>query len=145
MGDAIQIEGLAELVKKLEQAGKNAVPLIKEGMATATLEIETKAKEACPVDKGELRRSIESEVEVSGNVITGVVGTNKEYAPYVEYGTGLFSTKGSGRKTPWSYQDAEGNWHTTTGQAPQPYLAPAVDAERVKEIMVKKGQEVLEK
>ena len=114
-------------------------------MATATLEIETKAKEACPVDKGELRRSIESEVEVSGNVITGVVGTNKEYAPYVEYGTGLFSAKGNGRKTPWSYQDAEGNWHTTTGQAPQPYLAPAVDAERVKEIMVKKGQEVLEK
>ena len=60
---------------------------------------------------------------------TGEVGTNVEYAPYVEYGTGVFNP---GRLTPWSYQDASGEWHTTTGQKPQPFLVPALDSNRDK-------------
>ena len=65
---------------------------------------------------------------------TGVVGTNKQYAPYVEYGTGLFAREGNGRQTPWSYQDAKGEWHSTKGQKPQPFLEPAL-LDKQKEII----------
>jgi hypothetical protein len=66
--------------------------------------VENSAKEKVPVDTGALRRSITSEVKEK----EGVVGTNLLYAPYVEFGTGLFATNGDGRKTPWSYQTADG-------------------------------------
>ena len=84
--------------------------------------VENKAKELCPVDTGQLRASISSKVDGD----TGSIGTNVDYAPYVEYGTGVFAVAGNGRQTPWSYQDAKGDWHYTTGQRPQPYLEPAL-------------------
>jgi hypothetical protein len=31
-----------------------------------------------------------------------------------------------GRKEPWAYKDANGEWHFTHGQKAQPYLKPAV-------------------
>lgn len=58
------------------------------------------------------------------------IGTNLEYAPYVHQGTGIYATNGDGRKTPWSYMDDEGNWHTTLGQHPQPFLTSALDQDR---------------
>lgn len=78
------------------------------------------AKKLCPVDTGNLRNSITH--EVSGN--SAYIGTNAEYAPYVELGTGKYYT--GGRPTPWKYQDAKGNWHWTQGNPAQPFLKPAV-------------------
>ena len=52
------------------------------------------------------------------------IGTNVEYAPYVELGTGKH-TEG-GRPKPWGYTDDEGNAHWTAGNPAQPFLAPAV-------------------
>ncbi len=54
------------------------------------------------------------------------VGTNQEYAIYQELGTGIHATGGGGRPTPWVYQDAEGNYHTTSGNKPKPFIKPAV-------------------
>ena len=54
------------------------------------------------------------------------IGTNNEYAAYVCLGTGKYAEGGGGRPTPWVYQDANGNWHYTHGQKPQPFLKPAV-------------------
>lgn len=51
------------------------------------------------------------------------VGTNVEYAPYVEFGTGMYVPGGS---KPWHYKDARGNWHYTKGMRARPYLKPAV-------------------
>lgn len=85
--------------------------------------VEGDAKLIAPKDTGELARSITHDVSEN----EGIVYTNKEYAPYVEYGTGLFAVDGDGRKdVPWRYQDAEGNWHSTIGQKPQPYMHPAL-------------------
>lgn len=53
------------------------------------------------------------------------IGANNEYAAYVELGTGIYA-EGGGRPTPWVYQDANGNWHYTHGQKPQPFLKPTV-------------------
>ena len=104
---------------------------IEKALNKSCLAVENEAKKQCPVDTGDLRNSITHEVE--DNV--GYVGTNKEYAPYVEFGTGIFASEGNGRDTPWSYQDDEGNWHTTIGQKPQPFLNPA--AQTKKKLVIK--------
>lgn len=76
---------------------------IHKALTKACILVETSAKELVPVDTGYLRRSITFEVD--GN--KGRVGTNVEYAPYVEVGTGLFSSQGNGRQTPWRYKTAD--------------------------------------
>lgn len=78
---------------------------------------------------GDLRNSIMSE----WNEKEGRIGTNLEYAPYVHQGTGIYAVNGDGRQdVPWRYQDAEGNWHSTSGQMPQPFLADAFELNRGK-------------
>lgn len=73
------------------------------------------------VDTGRLRNSITHATDDD----SAYIGTNVEYGIYVEMGTGIYAEEG-GRSTPWSYKDDEGNWHTTVGMKPRPFLAPAV-------------------
>lgn len=85
------------------------------------------AQDLCPVGEingGTLRNSITHIVNEDDKTV--IIGTNVEYAPYVEFGTGVFAETG-GRQTPWSYQDAAGEWHRTNGQRPQPYLRPSIN------------------
>lgn len=88
------------------------------------LTAEAYAKKLCPVDTGALRNSISHTVD--DREPAAYVGTNSEYGPYVELGTGIYAEGGGGRPTPWVYQDAKGNWHMTHGQRAQPFLKPAV-------------------
>lgn len=97
------------------------------GMERACQCVEIKAKDSCSVDDGTLRASISHEI-VSGKG-EGIVGTNVEYAPYVHEGTGIHAKNGNGRQTPWRYKDAQGKWHTTQGQKPNPFLQDALDEE----------------
>lgn len=82
------------------------------------------AKDLAPVDTGNLRISISHRVDPEEPA--AYVGTNTEYAPYVELGTGIYAEGGGGRPTPWVYQDDNGNWHWTRGNPAQPFLKPAV-------------------
>lgn len=109
---------LGEIGKATDAQLKVAAEII-GGMA------ESYAKQLCPVDTGNLRNSITHSTEDNGHTV--VIGSNVEYAPYVELGTGKFAEGGSGRDTPWSYQDAEGRWHTTSGRPPKPFLRPAIE------------------
>lgn len=95
--------------------------------------VERAAKQKAPKDTGALRRSITSKIE--GNV--GIVFTPLEYAPYIEYGTGLFAENGGRTDVPWNYQDDEGNWHETSGLHPHPYMRPALyeNREKIKRIL----------
>lgn len=79
------------------------------------------AKDLAPVDTGNLRNSITHEVD--GNTV--YIGTNVEYAPYVELGTGKYYP--GGRPTPWAYQDDNGVWHWTAGNPAKPFIKPAVE------------------
>ena len=81
------------------------------------------AKKLCPVDTGNLRNSITHTVDEQEPA--AIIGTNNEYAAYVELGTGIYAEGGGGRPTPWVYQDAKGNWHYTRGNKAQPFLKPA--------------------
>ena len=86
------------------------------------MEAEGYAKDLAPVNTGNLRNGIGHGVDEAELAV--YIGTNVEYAPYVELGTGRY-TEG-GHPTPWAYQDDEGNWHWTAGNPAQPFLAPAV-------------------
>lgn len=81
------------------------------------------AKKLCPVDTGNLRNSITHMIDEQEPA--AIIGTNNEYAAYVELGTGIYAEGGGGRPTPWVYQDAKGNWHYTRGNKAQPFLKPA--------------------
>lgn len=92
----------------------------KRALERCGMQAEGYAKDLTPVDTGNLRNSITHKV-VENEVY---IGTNNEYAAYVELGTGKYAE--GGRKDPWVYQDEEGRWHHTDGQRAQPYLKPAV-------------------
>lgn len=124
---------MIQLFDKLQKAGK-----LEDTLGKACALVEEAAKRKAPKDNGALRRSITSRVEASGDSFQGVVYTPLEYAPYVEYGTGLFAESGGRKDVPWSYQDDKGEWHTTSGQKPQPYLRPALDENREKIITILK-------
>ena len=93
------------------------------GLEKIGLVAEGYAKKLCPVDTGNLRNSITHVVDEQEPA--AIIGTNNEYAAYVELGTGIYAEGGGGRPTPWVYQDAKGNWHYTRGNKAQPFLKPA--------------------
>lgn len=125
---AIQIEGIEEILKRLEKMADTAT--IENAMGKVCAVIEGAAKQNAPKDTGALRNSIQSRVERTADGIEGVVFTPLEYAPYVEYGTGLFAESGGRMDVPWNYQDDKGEWHSTSGMKPQPFMRPAVDENR---------------
>lgn len=86
---------------------KNNTSLVREALAGATnlaleaigFTAEKYAKEETPVDLGRLRNSMTHVVQDNSVYI----GTNVEYAPYVELGTGIYASDGNGRKGWWVY------------------------------------------
>ena len=83
------------------------------------------AKDLCPVDTGNLRNRISHKVDKSEPA--AYIGTNVEYAPYVEFGTGRYSSVGGGTpKDKWFYIGDDGKGHIGRPQKPRPFLKPAV-------------------
>lgn len=114
----------------IEQGVRNAIEkalpeAFEKALTKGCLIVERKAKENAPVSTGTLRSSITHEVDRTKQ--EGIIGTNLEYAPYVEIGTGIYSSKGDGRQDPWCYVTADGSFHWTQGSQPHPFLKPALD------------------
>lgn len=105
------------------------------------------ARKACPVDSGDLRNSIEAFTEVGKDGISGGAVTNKEYAPFVEFGTGPTGTESGGhpldgelgivRKTePWLAVIPDVGPRYVHGQPANPFMYTAMkqnDPEIIKE------------
>ena len=122
---SIYVEGVEELLKELEDLA--SPERTQKGLNKGCLILERAAKQKAKKGAtGDLARTIESRVEG----LEGIVFSPLEYAPYVEYGTGLFAEGGGRTDVPWHYQDEKGNWHTTSGQHPQPFMRPALDENR---------------
>ena len=102
-----------------EEAIHTALEMI--GMQ-AQAHVTLKITENGTVDTGMLRQSIQYEVQDHEVHI----GTAVHYAPYIEFGTGVYAESGGGRMTPWVFQDRKGNWHRTVGMTPKPFLRPAI-------------------
>lgn len=115
MADVRFIDNSGEILREFGEAVQRALERVGE-------QAEGYAKDLAPVDTGQLRNSISHAVDESEPAV--YIGTNLEYAPYVELGTGQYNPQG--RPTPWVYQDAKGDWHWTKGNPAQPFLKPAV-------------------
>ena len=124
----IRFDGIEEIIDRLNKL--KDIKNYEDGLKKACMLVERSAKQKAPKGTGELRRSITSKIESQGDELRGVVYTPLEYAPYVEYGTGLFAEDGGRTDVPWNYQDDEGNWHSTSGMPPRPFLRPALDENR---------------
>lgn len=130
----VEIKGVDSLLMRFDKIRK--IDLTKKVTEITTL-VHGQAKALAPVDSGNLRGSIHMDVKDLGSKITGRVYTNVQYAPYVEFGTGV---KGSGtypykvkglnltyRDNGWCYwSDKEEKFIYTTGQVAQPYMYPAL-------------------
>lgn len=136
---AIEFEGLDEILDSLDKLADTKQ--LNGTMEQVCALVERDAKQKAPKDTGALARSIQSKVENNNNSIQGVVFTPLEYAPYVEFGTGLFAESGGRTDVPWAYKDDKtGELIFTSGQKPQPYMRPAIDNNREKIVkMIKEG------
>lgn len=127
----ISIEGLDSVVDKLTEYATG--DKMQKGLALAGEVVRAHAAENCPVDTGRLRGSIVSQVD--GDSVA--IGPTVDYGIYVEYGTGSKGDKSVSHtsKKHWTYYSG-GRFFTTSGQAPQPFLVPALK-NNVSEIVAK--------
>lgn len=120
----VQVKGMDKLLKKLDRLGGSIPQSTQKALLRGGAVFEAGAKEHCPVDTGHLRDSIHTEAETTARVATG---TSLKYGPDVEFGTGPKGDPSVPHTTKefWRYKDAEGNWHTSHGQPPQPFMRTA--------------------
>ncbi len=112
------IDGFDKSIARMKQM---ADPNVVDGAVLAGLReggrlVQTAAKNLCPVDSGQLRNSI---VVTDLPEQVGVeIGSNVEYAAYIEYGTGQRGDPSVPHREDWA------------GMSPRPYLYPALDANK---------------
>lgn len=109
----VQTTGVEELMRKLEALGRNSERILERGMEKGCKRLQAEIKVNTPVDTGDLRNSIS--VEKVGR-LKFEVGTNKEYAVPVEYGTGKFGDPAVEHtaKDSWVYYDEAHDRFVTT-------------------------------
>lgn len=130
----VTIKGIDRLTQRFNNiANMELTDAVKE----ATKLVHGQAKALAPSDKGLLRESIHMQVKDTEKAVEGRVYTNVEYAPYVEFGTGVtgngtypYPIEGLSLKYKnkgWAYYDEDkGEWIYTKGQKAQPYMYPAL-------------------
>lgn len=82
------MDDLERLMRQLQNSKSQVQFALEQGIHKAGLLVEGDAKRLCPVDTGRLRSSITTTKGYDGDNCVATVGTNVEYAPYVEFGTG---------------------------------------------------------
>jgi HK97 gp10 family phage protein len=116
------------LRNKLANMGREVYPMIADALDFGADIVYNDAQLKVRRRSGNLATSIKkAPPKYYKREIFVTVGTDLEYAPYIEFGTGIYAEKGDGRKTPWVYEDAAGEIHWTVGARPHPYLRPAFD------------------
>lgn len=144
----IEVSGLSRIMDRLRGMSDNADAILSQALVQGAKMVQASAKQLCPVDTGQLRNSITAEKIPNG----ARVGSNLEYASHIEYGTGPVAKEAGGfkqyRQTGWSFKDPKtGKFIYTRGQAPQPFLYPALRVnedrikQHVKECIIKKIKE----
>ncbi|MBU5677908.1 HK97 gp10 family phage protein [Alkaliphilus sp. MSJ-5] len=119
----MSIEGFDSLMRKLDSLGGSTTKAVAKGVGLAAKKVQGDAKDLAPVDTGQLRNSISTNIEEKDNVIVGKVFTNNDHAAYVEFGTGQrgkASDIESKKEMNISYKE---DW---TGMAAQPFMYPAM-------------------
>lgn len=112
--NAFNIRFRAALERRLGEVGEELVKRAKENLVAND-----------SVDTGNLKESISYVIKPKDGEIIVTLRVPK-YGIYLEYGTGVYAEGGNGRKTQWRYQRDDGGWITTEGNAPKPFLRPAL-------------------
>ena len=156
-----EIQGLDELIRKFKAMGGDVDQVMTRGVRQQAEVVRGTAVKLCPSNHGELRNSIHTLTKPQDGAIIGEIYTNKDYAPYVEFGTGpIGAANHSGvspnvqvnyRTNSWwfpvddpadaerygwpSFQTADGTiLALTNGQAAQPFMYPAIKENRMRVI-----------
>ena len=87
----MQVKGIEGVVNKLRQMDLLVQTETKIVLKESGMKIQADAKRNVLVDTGRLKNSITTEVFNNGYTVT--VGTNIQYAPFVEYGTRYWGGK----------------------------------------------------
>lgn len=153
------VVGLDSLLKKLDKLGGNVEETLYDSVSKQTKLVQGEAKELCAVDTGDLRESIKGNTRKYKNKIVGLVSTNMEHAPYVEFGTGKVGER-TNKNTNVNVSYKQDKWLANIpdvgprwieGQPAQPYLYPALKnneekiIENIKEDVRKAIREVAKK
>lgn len=86
------IIGSERIAAKFDRMREQALPKLKRRIARIVTKLQARvvtnklSGQVLKVRTGTLRRSIHNEVTVSSGSVTGIVGTNMEYAAFHEYG-----------------------------------------------------------
>ena len=145
------IKNINQLLRKFDKVGDVDLTQV---IGKASMIVQKQAKELCPKDTGILASSITTEVERQGKLFIGRIFTTLEYAPYVEFGTGIDGNGTYGydipgltyRNTPWVYYNEHlGQFVFTYGHEAQPYMYPALklSKDKVIEFVNKETQKLL--
>lgn len=113
----------SDVMEKLGKISENLTSGLRVALGEAGEIVRKAAVSDCPENTGRLKGSITSKVD--GNTVE--VGTNVAYGIFVEFGTGSKGDKSVAHTTKeqWTYNSG-GKFYTTSGQAPQPFLVPAL-------------------
>ena len=159
MAKMFRIEGAESIVAELKERVNEENIQSKLPLCCAL--VEGSAKKKAPKGDGTLRSSITYKVEEN----KGIVYTPLEYAPYVEFGTGIHAEKegregywvyvkdggGSSQRSSKSYTEDEAKQvmailrkkgleaYYTNGQHPHPFLRPALHENREQILKILKG------
>ncbi len=121
-GVKIEFKGLSQILAKYQKLPEKVEYAIADGINKAAGIVEGSAKRLCPVDTGNLRGSIHvMKQAIPGKDMKATIGTNVEYAPYVEFGTGV-----RGAATNENSNVAVSFAPDWAGQAAQPFMMPAL-------------------
>lgn len=128
-----RMEGLASLKHKLGLLSAEDEKVARREVKRTLVSIESSAKVRAPVDRGRLQGSISHELERDG--LSGVAGTNLEYAPDVEFGTSPHEIRPKHKKalafTVGGKKVVRKVVHHP-GTTAQPFLFPSFEEERPK-------------
>lgn len=118
-----EVRGIEKLWREFERRGVKGQKGAERALSRAALKVSADAKRKTPVDSGLLRASIHITSTVrQGEKLIAKVGTNVEYAPFVEFGTGFRgSVSNENSAVEVTFRD---DW---AGQFAQPFLWPALN------------------
>jgi HK97 gp10 family phage protein len=118
-------------VKEVEARSTEYEKNVAKELFRGALDIESGAKQKAPVKDARLRTSIQSKIDHKD--VSAEVTANVDYAPYVEFGTGLYAKEYLAGKPREMVEHAREFFKTGRGRRPaQPFLFPTYYEQRPK-------------
>lgn len=118
---SLELRGASEVNARFSEVKDAVIPFLTRAINKGTALVSARAKYRCPVDTGALRNSIHIRPALLiGGEVRGIVYTSKEYAAFVEFGTGRRGGYPYSTMVPLTYTAER------AGQIAQPYLMPAL-------------------